>query len=116
MYAIRSYYAKGTNPDASIKAVQAMKTRTLLIGGGYDKGSDYDEWIQAFEGKIKYLVLMGQTREKIEKAAHKNGFYDTVMVESMEEAVEFCKKNADVITSYSIHYTKLYEEKRKRES
>ncbi len=92
-----AYYndSKGTNPDASIKAVQAMKTRTLLIGGGYDKGSDYDEWIQAFEGKIKYLVLMGQTREKIEKAAHKNGFYDTVMVESMEEAVEFCKKNAE---------------------
>ena len=61
------YYndSKGTNPDAAIKGIQAMDRPTLLIGGGYDKGSSYSEWIQAFDGKVKYLVLIGQTREKI---------------------------------------------------
>lgn len=89
------YYndSKGTNPDASIQAVRAMDAKTVLIGGGYDKGSEYDEWIASFEGKIKYLVLMGQTREKIAACARKHGFEDIVFVESMEEAVAFAAEN-----------------------
>ena len=61
------YYndSKGTNPDAAIKGIQAMNRPTLLIGGGYDKQSGYDEWIEAFDGKVRYLVLIGQTKEKI---------------------------------------------------
>ena len=42
-----------------------MNRPTLLIGGGYDKQSGYDEWIEAFDGKVRYLVLIGQTKEKI---------------------------------------------------
>ena len=46
------YYndSKGTNPDAAIQAVKAMPGPIILIGGGYDKGSDYDEWIESFGG------------------------------------------------------------------
>ncbi|MCR4721854.1 MAG: UDP-N-acetylmuramoyl-L-alanine--D-glutamate ligase [Lachnospiraceae bacterium] len=90
------YYndSKGTNPDASIKAVNAMTTRTYLIGGGYDKNSEYDEWIESFDGKIKCLLLMGQTREKIAACAEKHGFEDYRFVESMEEAVRYCADNA----------------------
>ena len=53
------YYndSKGTNPDAAIKAIKAMKSTTLLIGGGYDKDSTYDEWVDCFAGKVRYLVL-----------------------------------------------------------
>ncbi|MEF2734404.1 MAG: UDP-N-acetylmuramoyl-L-alanine--D-glutamate ligase, partial [Blautia sp.] len=42
-----AYYndSKGTNPDAAIKGIQAMNRPTLLIGGGYDKESSYEEWI-----------------------------------------------------------------------
>ena len=57
--------SKGTNPDAAIKGICAMNRPTLLIGGGYDKQSEYDEWIESFGGKVKLLVLIGQTREKI---------------------------------------------------
>ncbi len=44
-----AYYndSKGTNPDAAIKGIQAMNRPTYLIGGGYDKDSEYDEWIEA---------------------------------------------------------------------
>ncbi|MBP3384645.1 MAG: UDP-N-acetylmuramoyl-L-alanine--D-glutamate ligase, partial [Firmicutes bacterium] len=42
--------SKGTNPDASIKAVQAIKGGIVLIAGGYDKGSEFDELIEAFDG------------------------------------------------------------------
>lgn len=66
--------SKGTNPDAAIKGIQAMNRPTLLIGGGYDKQSSYEEWIQAFDGKVKQLVLSVRPREKIEKTAHECGF------------------------------------------
>lgn len=90
------YYndSKGTNPDASIQAVRAMTTPTILIGGGYDKGSDYEEWIDSFEGKITWLVLMGQTADKIENTARRMGFDKIVRVASMEEAVQFSYNNA----------------------
>ena len=90
------YYndSKGTNPDASIQAIKAMQTKTLLIGGGYDKDSVYDEWIKAFDGKVKYLVLMGQTREKIADTARRMGFHDIVIVDSLKEAVDFCSSHA----------------------
>ena len=91
-----AYYndSKGTNPDAAIKGIQAMNRPTLLIGGGYDKDSSYEEWIEAFEGKVKKLVLLGATREKIDETARRLGFTDTVLVDTFEEAVDVCVKNA----------------------
>ncbi len=90
------YYndSKGTNPDAAIKGIQAMNRPTYLIGGGYDKESSYDEWIQAFDGKVRCLVLIGQTKEKIKSAAERLGFTDIVLLDNLEEAVQFCAKHA----------------------
>ena len=90
------YYndSKGTNPDAAIKGIQAMNRPTYLIGGGYDKESSYDEWIQAFDGKVRCLVLIGQTKEKIRAAAERLGFTDTVLFENLQEAVRFCAEHA----------------------
>lgn len=91
-----AYYndSKGTNPDAAIKGIQAMTTTTLLIGGGYDKKVPFDEWIDAFDAKVRYLVLMGETADAIELCAKQHGFYSIIRVDSLEEAVEFCYKNA----------------------
>lgn len=86
--------SKGTNPDAAIKGIQAMVRPTLLIGGGYDKGGDFTEWVQAFNGKVKLLVLIGQTKEKIAETAKKCGFEQIVFAESLEEAVKICYENA----------------------
>ena len=86
--------SKGTNPDAAIQGIRAMNRPTLLIGGGYDKQSEYDEWIQAFDGKVKKLVLIGATKEKIAAAAKKCGFHDIVFADSLEEAIQICYDNA----------------------
>lgn len=90
------YYndSKGTNPDAAIKGIQAMVKPTLLIGGGYDKGVAFDDWIEAFDGKVRYLVLMGVTAEMIKDTAIKHGFTDIIIVENLKEAVEVCAKKA----------------------
>ncbi len=86
------YYndSKGTNPDAAIQAIRAMPGPTLLIAGGYDKESAYDQWIEAFEGKVKYLVLIGQTRDKIAECAKAHGFHEIMYAEDMAEAVKVC--------------------------
>lgn len=90
------YYndSKGTNPDAAIQGIKAMTKPTLLIGGGYDKGSEYDEWIESFDGKVKMLVLIGATREKIKECAQKHGVDHIVLADSFEEAMDICIENA----------------------
>lgn len=92
------YYndSKGTNPDASIKAIQAMPGPTLLIGGGYDKHSTYDEWVSEFEGKVKYLVLIGETRDAIAECCRKHGFDNVMYAESLEEAVKVCASYSEM--------------------
>lgn len=91
------YYndSKGTNPDAAIQAIRAMPGPTVLIAGGYDKHSEYDEWIGEFGDKVKYLVLIGQTRDKIAECARAHGFNDIMYAEDMEEAVHVCAAYAD---------------------
>ncbi len=91
------YYndSKGTNPDAAIQGIRAMNKPTVLIGGGYDKGSEYDEWIESFEGKVKYLVLIGQTREKIAECARKHGFDRIRFADSFQECLTLCTRLAE---------------------
>ncbi len=90
------YYndSKGTNPDAAIKAIQAMKKPTLLIGGGYDKGSEYEDWIRAFDGKVKHFILIGQTKEKIAETAKEMGVPSIVLKDTFEEAMDFCVEHS----------------------
>jgi UDP-N-acetylmuramoylalanine--D-glutamate ligase len=91
------YYndSKGTNPDAAIQGIKAMSKPTILIGGGYDKGSEYDEWIENFGDTVKLLVLIGQTKEKIAECAKKHGFTNYVFKDTFEEALQFCTESAD---------------------
>lgn len=91
------YYndSKGTNPDAAIQALRAMPGPVLLIAGGYDKNSTYDEWAKEFAGRVKYLVLIGKTRDKIAACAKKYGFTEIMYAEDLKEAVQVCAVYAD---------------------
>ncbi len=92
------YYndSKATNTDAAIQGIKAMDRPTVLIGGGYDKGSEYDDWINSFDNKVKKLVLIGQTREAIAACAGKCGFpkEDILFADTFEEALEVCVREA----------------------
>ena len=90
------YYndSKATNPDAAIQGIKAMTKPTVLIGGGYDKESEYDEWIEAFDGKVKCLVLIGQTRDKIAACARAHGIENIVFADSFKEALDICVEKA----------------------
>lgn len=90
------YYndSKGTNPDSTIKAIEAMPKKTILIAGGYDKHSEFDEMIKCFKDTIIELVLLGVTKDKIAAAAREQGFENIRFVETLKEAVEVCREDA----------------------
>lgn len=91
------YYndSKGTNTDASIKAIQAMSRPTILIAGGYDKKVTFDDWAKELRDKIKCLVLLGETSQQIADTVKKYGFENIVFTGSLEEAVNVCKEKAN---------------------
>ena len=90
------YYndSKGTNPDAAIQGILAMSKPTVLIGGGYDKQNEYDEWIESFGNKVKLLVLIGQTREKIAACAQAHGYTNYVFADTFDECLKICTEHA----------------------
>lgn len=79
--------SKATNVNSCWYALQSMKTPTILILGGTDKGNDYSEIEGLVKEKVKGLVFLGIDNDAL------HGFFDgkvanIVDAKSMEEAVE----------------------------
>ena len=66
--------SKATNPDSSIKAVQSYNRPIVLIAGGMDKQSSFDEFLDAAKENVYALVLLGETAQKIKECAQNKGF------------------------------------------
>ncbi len=87
--------SKGTNPDAAIKAIEAMKVETVLLAGGYDKHADFSEFIEsAKNGKIKHMVVFGQTADQIASTAINHGYENITRAENMEQAIKIASEIA----------------------
>ncbi|WFD09153.1 UDP-N-acetylmuramoyl-L-alanine--D-glutamate ligase [Tepidibacter hydrothermalis] len=86
--------SKGTNPDASIKALSSYENPIVLIAGGLDKKSDFTEFTKLFNEKVKHVILLGETSDIIKESAIKQGFNNCHKVENMEEAVQKAYKLA----------------------
>lgn len=95
--------SKGTNPDATIKAINSMKAPTVLILGGYDKNNEFDTLFSQFTDNIKNIVILGATKEKIKAAADRAGYKNYALADTFEEAVlkayELCEKGGNVLLS-----------------
>ena len=80
--------SKATNPDSSIKALEAMTTPVILIAGGMDKKSDYTSFIDSCIPKVKHLILLGETKDDIEEVAISKNLINITKVDNMKQAVE----------------------------
>jgi UDP-N-acetylmuramoylalanine--D-glutamate ligase len=60
--------SKATNVDATLKALTAYSGGVHLILGGYDKGAEYDELAAATEGRVKRVLLIGDTAPQLAAA------------------------------------------------
>jgi UDP-N-acetylmuramoylalanine--D-glutamate ligase len=76
--------SKGTNVGAVIKSLNSFSEPLVLIAGGKDKGGDYQE-LREHLGRVKRIVLLGESREKMKKAL--NGLCEIVTAENLKEAI-----------------------------
>ena len=90
------YYndSKGTNTDATIKAIKAMKKPIYLIVGGYDKNADFLPMIKEFKDKVIKAVIIGQVKERLAKDCKNSNFNNYVIKESFLDAINYCYENA----------------------
>lgn len=81
--------SKGTNPDSTIKAIEAMTGPTVLIAGGYDKKISFQTLAEVIvqSGRIHHCVLFGQTAPQIKEDLAQNGYHAVLIAPNLEEAV-----------------------------
>ena len=91
----------GSSPTRTIASIRAFKDKLILIAGGYDKHLPYDDMGPVLSERVKCLVLVGQTSDKIDKALKdeiERSGNDTgipvIRCTSMEEAVKKAYSNA----------------------
>ncbi len=81
--------SKGTNVDATLKAIAAMKQETILLLGGQNKGYDYGKLFSALsDSKIVHTVLYGENRFSLLKGARAYDFTKVTMCEKFDLAVQ----------------------------
>ena len=81
--------SKGTNPDASIKALDAMTSATVLLAGGFDKNVSFEQLAQKIAQStfIQHVVLFGQTAKQIAQELRISGFDACQVTATLDEAL-----------------------------
>ncbi|MCM1226345.1 MAG: UDP-N-acetylmuramoyl-L-alanine--D-glutamate ligase [Clostridium sp.] len=95
-----------TSPTRVLAGLNSFSQKLIVIAGGYDKKIPFEPMADTVNEKVKVLILMGVTAEKIEKAVKGSEKYDPdvlkiIHVSSMEEAVSEARKIAlpgDIVT------------------
>lgn len=88
-----------TSPTRTMAALNCFDKNIILIAGGYDKNLPFDELANSILKKVKSLILMGSTADKIEKSIkNSKNFYDNFKiykVKLMKDAVKKAKEIAE---------------------
>lgn len=90
--------SKSTNVDSGIKAVNAMTQQTVMILGGKDKNQDFTrlfETIKNREDLIKHVVIFGECRYKMLKAAIYCDYLQVSVAKDLESALKIAKIHAE---------------------
>ena len=94
--------SKATNVNSCWYALQSMRSKTILIIGGVDKGNNYQEIEDLVTSKVKALIFMGKDNSKLHSFF--DGKIDVIKdVDSMSDAVksayELAEKGDTVLLS-----------------
>ncbi len=80
--------SKGTNPDSTIKAIEAFQQPIVLILGGKNKGSDFAQLAGLVKEKVKQVVVLGEAKDAIINALEQVSFHAYTKADTFKEAVE----------------------------
>ncbi|MDI6799317.1 MAG: UDP-N-acetylmuramoyl-L-alanine--D-glutamate ligase [Actinomycetota bacterium] len=78
--------SKATNPDAVIKALTAFEGPVILIAGGRNKGNKFDSLANEAKGKVKSLILIGESASELAASFNDVGIKG-LFARDLEEAV-----------------------------
>ena len=84
--------SKGTNVDATLKALQSIEQPIWLIAGGRDKGGDFSRLASVIRRQVKRLVLIGEAAPLIANAVQ--GYEPIVRAATLREAVDIAATGA----------------------
>ena len=95
-----------SSPTRTIAGLKVFDRKVILLAGGYDKHIPFEPLAPYIVSRVKKLVLMGPTADKIEAAVRaEKGFYDgnpeIIRVSNLEEAVKVAHEKAesgDIVT------------------
>ncbi|MBU2628568.1 MAG: UDP-N-acetylmuramoyl-L-alanine--D-glutamate ligase, partial [Proteobacteria bacterium] len=73
----------------------SLNNPVILIAGGRDKGLDFRELLDVISEKVKYLILMGETADKLKNLALKKNYSRLQKVNYLEEAVKLAYSKAE---------------------
>jgi len=104
--------SKATNINATFYALDSMRSPTVWIVGGVDKGNDYTELLSLVNEKVKAVICLGSDNKKI-KHVFENTVETLVETESMAEAVKMAyhlaEKGDNVLLSPACASFDLFE-------
>ena len=88
-----------TSPTRVLAGLRSFNQKIIIIAGGYDKKIPFEPMAETVCDRVKLLILMGVTAEKIEKAVTSAKNYDPANIQilhadSMEQAVQLAYENA----------------------
>lgn len=86
--------SKGTNPEASIKALEAFDDPIILIAGGRNKGSDFTSLARKIKEKVKAVIVLGESAGELARAARENGCGRVLRIKELREAVLLAHQEA----------------------
>lgn len=94
--------SKGTNPEATMRAIRAMQAPSLLLAGGYDKQLFFEELARcaAEQPLLRGVVLYGQTGERMEESFKQAGIQAVYVTETLDSALNKARSMAE--PGYSI--------------
>lgn len=88
-YAGRQFFndSKSTNQVACITALQSFRSPIIYIGGGLDRGNEFDELVPHLR-YVKAAYLYGESKYKMQSAFDKAKIAEITVVDTLEDATK----------------------------
>lgn len=85
--------SKSTTVDSTVWALNNLTSPIILIAGGRDKGNDYKGILELMQDKIKEVILIGETKDRLKEIFKPR--LSVAGASTLEEAVNLSFKKAN---------------------